>query len=119
MKAKASVVLVDDDTAFRQVLAGELERAGWTVTPAACGAEALRAVRDVEPLLVLLDLRLPDMSGLDVLKAIRERSPSSDVIVLTGHGSPSRAHSMSWKCAWSARWSGNRFATARTCSSAA
>jgi DNA-binding NtrC family response regulator len=87
MKAKASVVLVDDDTAFRQVLAGELERAGWTVTPAACGAEALRAVRDVEPPLVLLDLRLPDMSGLDVLKAIRERSPSSDVIVLTGHGS--------------------------------
>jgi DNA-binding NtrC family response regulator len=87
MKPKTSVVVVDDDAAFRRVLAGELERAGFDVAPASCGEEALRKVRDIEPQLVLLDLRLPDMSGLDVLKEIREKSPASDVIVLTGHGS--------------------------------
>ncbi len=87
MKAKTSVLVVDDDAAFRRVLAGELERGGFQVAAAACGDEALRKVRAAEPHLVLLDLRLPDMSGLDVLKGIRERSPGSEVIVLTGHGS--------------------------------
>ncbi len=87
MKPKSSVLLVDDDAAFRKVLAGELERAGFDVSPAACGEEALRRARESEPQIVLLDLRLPDMSGLDVLKGIREKSPATEVIVLTGHGS--------------------------------
>ncbi len=87
MKSKTSVLVVDDDAAFRRVLAGELERAGYQVTAAANGEEAIDKARQVEPNLVLLDLRLPDMSGLDVLKAIRDRPAAGDVIVLTGHGS--------------------------------
>jgi DNA-binding NtrC family response regulator len=87
MMAKISVLVVDDDAAFRRVLSGELERAGYQVTAAGSGDEALRKAREADPQLVLLDLRLPDMSGLDVLKALRDRSATSDVIVLTGHGS--------------------------------
>jgi DNA-binding NtrC family response regulator len=87
MKATHSVLLVDDDSAFRGVLASELQRAGFAVVPAASGEEAVRRAAELEPELVLLDLRLPDASGLDVLRTIREKSPASDVIMLTGHGS--------------------------------
>jgi len=83
----ASVLLVDDDAAFRGVLAGELRRMRLAVDTAASGAEALARVAERAPEIVLLDLRLPDMSGLDVLVGIRERSPASEVIMLTGHGS--------------------------------
>jgi DNA-binding NtrC family response regulator len=84
---KASVVLVDDDAVFRHVMAGEVARLGYTVATAESGAEAIRTIADTQPQIVLLDLQLPDMTGLDVLKVIRERSPGSEVIMLTGHGS--------------------------------
>ena len=82
-----SLLLVDDDDAFRMALGGELERLRFAVTLAASGEEALARLAESEPDVVLLDLRLPGMSGLDALKAIRERHPATDVIVLTGHGS--------------------------------
>ena len=85
MKPTPNVLIVDDDDAFRNVLAGELQRMGFRVTAAASAAEAMRQV-EREPDVALLDLRLPDMSGLDVLKHIREKSPATDVIMLTGHG---------------------------------
>ena len=73
--------------AFRCTLGSELERTGCAVTLASSGEEALAKLAANEPEIVLLDLRLPGMSGLDVLKIIRERYPAIDVIVLTGHGS--------------------------------
>ena len=81
-----TVLLVDDDDAFRGVLAGELRRMGFDVTSVPSGSDAIRIVGEREPDVVLLDLRLADMSGLDVLRRIRERCPSTDVIMLTGHG---------------------------------
>lgn len=81
------LLLVDDDAAFRGVLAGELERIGFRVQAVGSGAEAVQRAGELEPDVVLLDLRLPDMDGLDVLKRIREKSAGSDVIMLTGHGS--------------------------------
>ncbi len=87
MKARASVLLVDDDETFRRVLAGELERLGFEVTGAGSGQEAIRVAAASEPQVVLLDLQLPDLDGLQVLQAIREKSAGSEVIVLTGHGS--------------------------------
>jgi DNA-binding NtrC family response regulator len=82
-----SLLLVDDDEAFRVALGGELARLGFAIALAGTGEEALSKLIEREPDVVLLDLRLPGVSGLDVLKAIRERHPSIDVIVLTGHGS--------------------------------
>src|SRR6266545_1271465 len=87
MKASASILLVDDDSAFRQVMAGELRRLGYEVATAGSGEEAVARVEAHEPEIVLLDLRLPGMDGLATLKAIRARSPSTEVIMLTGHGS--------------------------------
>ncbi len=86
MKAAPLVLLVDDDDAYRRALGGELKRRGYQVETAASGAEAVAACSTVQPDVVLLDLQLPDMSGLDVLKVVRERQPASDVIMLTGHG---------------------------------
>ena len=87
MKPLASVLLVDDDAAFRLVMASELGRAGYQVEVAESGEEAVGKIAKLEPEVVLLDLRLPGMSGLDTLKGIREGSPSSEVIMLTGHAS--------------------------------
>ncbi|HSD29337.1 MAG TPA: sigma-54 dependent transcriptional regulator, partial [Vicinamibacteria bacterium] len=87
MKTKAALLLVDDDDAFRQVLARELTRLGFEVATADSGRAALERVAAREPDVVLLDLRLPDRDGLEVLEAMRATSPGSDVIMLTGHGS--------------------------------
>jgi DNA-binding NtrC family response regulator len=83
----ASILLVDDDSAFRQVMANELNRLGYTVTTATTGEEAVARVATEEPEVVLLDLRLPGMSGVDTLTAIHTSAPTTEVIVLTGHGS--------------------------------
>jgi DNA-binding NtrC family response regulator len=87
MNATAFILLVDDDAAFRHVLSGELRRLGHEVATAASGEEAAESARRQEPDLVLLDLRLPGMDGLETLKALRSRHPSLEVIMLTGHGS--------------------------------
>ena len=87
MKPAAVLLLVDDDEAFRKVLARELSRLGHDVATAGSGDEALRRVAEREPEVVLLDLRLPDRDGLEVLEAIHAASPGTDVIMLTGHGS--------------------------------
>lgn len=81
-----TVLLVDDDDTFRRVLQSELSRRGYDVTVAATGREAVDTACRVSPDVVLLDLRLPDLDGLEVLRQLRERQLSLGVIVLTGHG---------------------------------
>ena len=87
MKESPTLLIVDDDATFRQVMAGELERLGFGIAAAGSGEEAVQAAARLEPPVVLLDLQLPDQDGLQVLRAIREKSPGSEVIMLTGHGS--------------------------------
>jgi DNA-binding NtrC family response regulator len=83
----ASILLVDDDSAFRQVMANELNRIGHSVTTATSGEEAVERVAVEEPDIVLLDLHLPGMTGVEALSAIHTSTPATEVIVLTGHGS--------------------------------
>lgn len=82
-----SLLLVDDDSAFRQVMAGELSRLGYEVSTASTGEEAIERVEVLEPEVVLLDLRLPGIGGLETLKTILAAAVSTEVIMLTGHGS--------------------------------
>jgi two-component system response regulator HydG len=86
MKA-TSVLLVDDDAAFRHVMSGELRRLGYEVATAASGEEAIQRVAANEPEAVLLDLRLPGMGGLETLRILNANAPAAEVILLTGHGS--------------------------------
>ncbi|MGD0498947.1 MAG: sigma-54 dependent transcriptional regulator [Bryobacteraceae bacterium] len=87
MKAATSILLVDDDAAFRRAMANELERMGYEISAASSGEEAARSVAQREPDVVLLDLQLPGMNGLETLQAIHASAPAAEVIMLTGHGS--------------------------------
>ena len=86
MKEAPTLLLVDDDDAFRLVMGGELERLGFTLLTAESGEEAIRQIERSQPEVILLDLQLPGISGLEVLKRAREISPESETIILTGHG---------------------------------
>ncbi|MEW5984768.1 MAG: sigma-54 dependent transcriptional regulator [Acidobacteriota bacterium] len=87
MTRRPSLLLVDDDGPFRTVMAAELARTGYDVCVAATGDEALHLSAESDPQVILLDLQLPDMSGLDVLKALKQRHAPGEVVMLTGHGS--------------------------------
>jgi len=80
------VLLVDDDPTFRRVMGSELTRRGYLVETCASGQEALGASGSSDADVILLDLKLPDMDGIDALRELRARNVSAGIIVLTGHG---------------------------------
>ncbi len=80
------LLLVDDEEGIRTVLALLLTDMGCTVRTAASGAEALAMVRAAPPAVVLTDVRMPGMDGIDLLRAVKAESPGVEVLVLTGHG---------------------------------
>jgi len=80
------VLLVDDDDAFRQVMASELARRKYLVRSAPNGGAALDGDAASQADVILLDLHLPDMDGIEVLKLLRKREIPGGVVVLTGHG---------------------------------
>ena len=86
--AKAPVVLVvDDDAAIRTVVRWQLDDAGFRVVEADDGTSALRRIRDDHPTLVVLDLSLPGLGGLDVLRSVRGGQvgrSDTPIIVLSG-----------------------------------
>jgi DNA-binding response OmpR family regulator len=81
----ATVLVVDDDPTVAEVVVTYLERAGFRVLTAADGSAALRAVGDHSPDLVVLDVMLPDLDGLEVCRRIRTTS-QTPVIMLTALG---------------------------------
>lgn len=81
------LLLVDDEIAYLEVLAKRLTRRGFTVTTASSGSEAIRALRQWEFDLAVVDLKMEDMDGIEVLKVFKKMDPSIRVVMLTGHGS--------------------------------
>ncbi len=78
------ILVVDDDAGVRDVLTRFLTRRGYLVGSVASGEEDLNAVRDKNPDLMLLDICLPKMSGLDVLYAIQEGGLPTRTVALSG-----------------------------------
>ena len=78
----ARVLVVDDEAQIVRVLRGYLEKAGFSVLTASSGPEALRVARQERPDLIILDLMLPGMDGLDVCRALRKES-DVPIIMLT------------------------------------
>jgi DNA-binding NtrC family response regulator len=87
MNASGRVLIVDDDPEFGVVAKNLVEVEGFSAQLARSGAEALQVCDEHSHDVVLLDLMLGDMSGLDVLREIRQRASSLPVIVVTAHGS--------------------------------
>src|SRR5256886_16400076 len=84
MTPLAKILLVEDEIEVLDAITEYLEREGYAVTRAVDGEEALRRVENERPDLVLLDVRLPRVSGLDVLRRLREDHPRVPVVMLTG-----------------------------------
>ncbi|HTP10212.1 MAG TPA: response regulator transcription factor [Anaerolineae bacterium] len=87
MNTAATILLLDDEPAVLHFFERVLVQDGYRVITATSGEAALRASAAQEFDLALLDLRLQDMSGLDVLKHLRQRWPATPVIIITAHGS--------------------------------
>ncbi len=85
MSSKIVVLVVDDEETFRMVLSRELAFMGYEVIAVPGGAEACQVVTRREVDVVLLDIKMPGIGGLETLKRLREISPLSEVIMLTGH----------------------------------
>ncbi len=91
MKDPISVLLVDDDEAFSGILSAELERSHHRLRRVGSAEEAVTLLHDEGFDVVLLDLRLPGMDGLEALQRIKEIRPGVEVVVLTGYGSVDNA----------------------------
>ena len=84
--APAIVLVVDDEHLIRWSLEQQLRREGYGVLLAETGAEALQKAQAEGPDLVLLDVRLPDADGLEILERLRMANPEAPVIMITAHG---------------------------------
>ncbi|HET6379821.1 MAG TPA: sigma-54 dependent transcriptional regulator [candidate division Zixibacteria bacterium] len=91
MADKRSVLVVDDDSQIRSLLSDLLKSNGYQVVEAKTGAEAVAAVEKQRPDLVMMDIKLPDMDGLDVLKQMKRERPELEIIVMTAFGGSSSA----------------------------
>lgn len=80
------VHVVDDDDSVRRSVGFMLKTSGYKVCSYSSGSEILKNARDLQEGCVLLDIRMPDMDGLEVQEALRERGVSLPVIIMTGHG---------------------------------
>jgi CheY-like chemotaxis protein len=80
------LLVVDDDVEYRSILKGVLHQAGFSVEEAGSGKEALEQLKNGRPALILLDLRMPDMDGFELLRHLREVDAwkAIPVIILTG-----------------------------------
>jgi two-component system response regulator RegA len=84
--ADMTLLIVDDDKPFLQRLARAMETRGYAVDTADTVAEGLKKAEAAPPAYAVVDMRLDDGNGLDVIETIRKRRPESRMVVLTGYG---------------------------------
>ncbi len=86
MTERPVILVVDDEDALREVLRMRLARWGFQIVQAASGAEARERALAEDPDLVLSDVVLPDVTGLELLEALREGDPQRPILMMTAHG---------------------------------
>src|SRR5919205_1155222 len=85
-ESERTLLIVDDDAPLCQRLAGAMERRGFVVATADSVASGVAAATAHPPTFAVVDLRLGDGSGLDVVSALRAARPEARIVVLTGYG---------------------------------
>jgi len=80
------ILIVDDEPDIREVLEISLTDAGYTVYTAESGAAAMEVFREVNPPIVMTDIKMPGMDGIELLEKIKKENPETEVIMITGHG---------------------------------
>ena len=83
MSKNIRVLVVDDDNLLRKLVTDQLARSGFDASAAASGQEALDSLRRTDCDVVLLDIQMPGLSGLDALRAIRKMEDAPEVVMLT------------------------------------
>jgi two-component system, OmpR family, response regulator CpxR len=83
----AEILIVDDEVEFAETFAERLELRGFTVHIAHSGEQALQLVGEGRAKIMVLDLKMPGMDGLEVLRRVKASNPEVEVIILSGHGS--------------------------------
>ncbi len=91
IKIPVKVLIVDDEKDFVEMFSLRLKQQGEKVSTAFSGKEALKVLENVSIDVVILDIRMPGMDGIDTLKQIKHMYPIIEVILLTGHGSTETA----------------------------
>jgi two-component system response regulator RegA len=86
-KLLPTILVVEDDDVFRSVLVHALCDRGYDARGVATGAAAIDVARDDSPEMAVVDLKLPDVSGLDVVRGLKAIDAATAVVVLTGYGS--------------------------------
>ncbi|MEA3333054.1 MAG: response regulator [Pseudomonadota bacterium] len=81
-----SILVVDDEENIRWLYKEELEEEGYNITPAASGEEALQMVPELKPDLVVMDIKMPGISGVDTLIKIKEMDKNIPVILCSAYG---------------------------------
>lgn len=79
------ILIVDDDPSIRMLYKEELEDEGYDVVTASSGEEALRLFEETKPDLVTLDILMPDMDGIQVLRKMKEKKPRLPIIMSTAY----------------------------------
>lgn len=87
MSSRIKLLVVDDEERFLATLSRRLTMRDFEVTPVSDGKAALEAARATDFDLALVDLKMPGMSGEEVLEALKKEHPLIEVVILTGHGS--------------------------------
>jgi two-component system KDP operon response regulator KdpE len=83
---KVPVLVIDDEPPIRRLLRTALNANGFQVLEAGSGREGLAEIEAAKPDLIILDLGLPDMDGLDIIRALRKRGDSTPIVVLSSRG---------------------------------
>jgi len=86
-KEQIRVLIADDEVEFIATLGARLKLRGFETTTVSSGIAALNAIEQNPPDVLVLDLKMPDLNGLEVLAKVKEDFPVIEVIILTGHGS--------------------------------
>ena len=91
VKIPTRVLLVDDEKDFVGMLSLRLKEVGEKVTPAYSGQECLQTLGKTDIDVVILDIKMPGMDGIETLREIKKRFPLVEVVMLTGHGTTETA----------------------------
>ena len=83
---RGKILVVDDDDSLRRVMQLQLEEAGYDVITACDAREAMALVDEQTPALVITDLKMPGISGMDLLKRVRSEHPETTVVMITAFG---------------------------------
>src|SRR5574341_136475 len=89
--AQKAILVADDDASIRSLLKQLLQEEGYAVHEAATGVEVVDRVKDASPDLVIMDVRMPELDGIEALSRVKAGSPKTAVLIMTAFGSSNAA----------------------------